>query len=115
MRTQYNTSFTKKERLQKNKEFLATRKEGSRHLTKNFILYIRPNGLEITRLGISVSTKVGSAVKRNRIKRLLREFFRLNKEIFPHSSDIIISAKYGVSLERYVEVEEELRGFLKGL
>jgi hypothetical protein len=39
----------------------------------------------------------------------------LNKEIFPHSSDIVISAKYGVSLERYVEVEEELRGFLKGL
>jgi ribonuclease P protein component len=45
------------------------------------------------RLGITVTKKVGNAVKRNRIKRLVREFFRRNKALFPADCDVVIMAK----------------------
>ncbi|MFQ5586606.1 MAG: ribonuclease P protein component [Thermodesulfobacteriota bacterium] len=108
-------SFTKGERLRKSREFLLTRNEGKRFQTKSFILYILHNELNITRLGVSVSSKVGGAVRRNRIKRLLREFFRQNKELFPPSTDVMIVAKRGIALQGYGEVERELTDLLKSI
>lgn len=54
---------------------------------------IGPGGRERTRLGITVTKKVGNAVVRNRIKRLCREFFRLNKHQITGYRDINIIAK----------------------
>jgi len=51
------------------------------------------NAKGVKRLGITVTKKAGNSVKRNRIKRLLREYFRLNKELFPDKLDVIIMAK----------------------
>jgi ribonuclease P protein component len=51
------------------------------------------NELGYTRLGLSVSRKVGGAVVRNRWKRLLREAFRLSREKLPASVDLVIVAK----------------------
>lgn len=51
------------------------------------------NGRGFTRLGITVSKKVGNSVTRNKIKRLVREFFRLHKALFPRSCDVVIVAK----------------------
>ncbi len=108
-------SFSKTERLRKKKEFLLVREEGKRFFTDSFILNIRSNGLGIRRLGISVSSKVGCAVKRNRIKRLIREHFRLNKDTFPPSADVLIIAKRGITVEGLSGVERELQGLLKKL
>jgi len=107
-------SFTKEERLRKSREFILTRNEGRRFKTKSFILYVRHNGLEVTRLGLSVSSKVGGAVRRNRIKRLLREVFRQNKSLFPPSADVMIIAKRGMTLNCFDEVEGELRRLFEG-
>ncbi len=52
-----------------------------------------------SRLGISVPRKVGNAVRRNRIKRIVRETFRLHREIFPRSSDIVITIRSEFSLK----------------
>lgn len=60
------------------------------------------------RLGLVVGRKVGPAVRRNRVKRLLREFFRRHQERLP-SADIIILAKKGAARLTYAQVEEELR------
>lgn len=51
-----------------------------------------------SRLGISVPRKVGNAVQRNRIKRIIREAFRLHKEVFPQQSDIVFAVRPGISL-----------------
>ncbi len=63
----------------------------------------RPNGLDHCRLGLSVSRRVGNSVKRNYIKRLLREAFRLSQPQFPAGHDLVVVVKphTPVSLPQY--------------
>lgn len=51
------------------------------------------NGLTHARLGISISRRVGTAVRRNRIKRLLREAFRLEQQAMPAGVDLIVQVR----------------------
>jgi len=59
-------------------------------------------------LGITASRKAGNAVKRNRIKRLIREFFRLNSPRIPQGYDIVVAAKKDASYLDLWKVKEEL-------
>jgi len=105
----------KSERITKKSEFQLIVKYGARYNTQNFIIVIYQNNRDIRRLGISVSKKIGGAVKRNRVKRLLREFFRLNKEQLPEASDILFIAKPGSTQLFYSTLAEEMSGFFSRL
>lgn len=101
-------SFARSERLLKPDEFVKVRKSGKRFYTKSFTVFILPNSLGRRRLGLSAGSRVGNAVRRNRIKRLLREFFRLNKGSFPDETDILISVKNAGYVNGLRDVESEL-------
>lgn len=86
-------AFTRADRLLKRPEFLRLSKCGKGISNKNFVAKFNTGRLERTRLGITVSRRVGNAVARNRIKRLVREHFRLNRHCIAGCWDINISAK----------------------
>lgn len=69
------------------------------------VVYAFPNGMPVTRLGLSVSRKVGSAVVRNRVKRLLREAFRTSASALPPGLDLVVVARphQEWDLPRYAE------------
>jgi len=101
-------SFPKNERVLNRKDFVNLNQSGKRYQTAHFTLLLKQNGLGITRLGITVSKKTGNAVKRNKVKRLIREFFRLHKRDFPRGYDIVIAAKRGADGLDFWKITEEL-------
>ncbi len=101
-------SFSRKEKIKKKTDFLTAYKKGQRIETRHFRITVFNNTRHLRRLGISIGKKAGNAVKRNYVKRQLREFFRLNKRLFPCNSDIIITAKPGAADINYNEIKSEL-------
>jgi ribonuclease P protein component len=74
--------------------------------SERFVLFGKENRLGHHRLGITVSRKVGSAVVRNRIKRLFREIFRRSIAATPSTIDLVVNAKRGSAQVGF----EDLRG-----
>jgi len=85
--------FSKADRILNRSEFIELSKIGKKIQNKQFILIYAPGRVNRTRLGITVSKKVGRAVERNRIKRQTREFFRLNRQHISGFWDINIIAR----------------------
>jgi ribonuclease P protein component len=110
-------TFTRTDRLLKASEFVRIRKGGKRIFTRRFTLFAMPNGLDHSRFGLSVGKRVGGAVVRNRVKRLLREFFRHNRDIIEDAlgghTDLFISAKSADGLKGYEDLSRELTAALK--
>jgi ribonuclease P protein component len=85
--------YPKQERLLKRGDYLSLSKSGEKCHRKHFLCIYRTGEAQTSRLGITVSRKVGPAVVRNRIKRTCREFFRLNKNMLGGVWDINLIAK----------------------
>jgi ribonuclease P protein component len=101
-------AFPPEQRLKRPADFRTTLDRGAKRHTRGFILFRAGSGPSLPRLGVSVSRKVGGAVVRNRVKRLLRESFRLHwREWGLRGADFVVIAKrgadalslHGVSLE----------------
>jgi len=105
-------TFGRHERICKKRDYSTIYEQGVRRYSKHFTMIEYRNQTGIRRLGITVSKKVGIAVQRNRVKRLLREFFRLNKSRFSSSHDIVIIAKRNAHSLSYEDVCRELGSLL---
>lgn len=97
------------DRLKKRPDFRRVQSTGRKIHTPHFVLAALPReGGGATRLGITVTRKVAPAVGRNRIKRVMREVFRRNRDLFPPSSDVVAIAKDGAWELGYAEVLREI-------
>jgi len=102
--------FNKKERITEPQDFRRVMRLGRKHSSRSFKLFIEEGGKTFHRLGIVTKKEIGPAAFRNRMKRYVREFFRLHKHRIRGSYDIILLMKRGCSFDRYQEAEKELRG-----
>lgn len=100
-------TFSKSERLLKKREFVNVYENGMKEIGVFLIAYILKNTPE-RKLGISVSSKLGGAIIRNRAKRLIREAYRLTKHQLTQNIHLVISARSGIIGLKYNEVEKEL-------
>lgn len=65
-------------------------------------------------MGIAASRKIGTAVRRNRIKRLIREAFRLGRDLFPDNTDVVVVVKRGIDIPRLklADIQKDFRGVM---
>ena len=104
-----DSSFPAKFKIKTSRDFRNTLSEGAKTHSENFILYAKPNSLGFPRLGVSVGKKASaSAVRRNRMKRVLREVFRRNKPVFS-SNDVVFVIKNDVSGKKFSELYLEIK------
>ncbi|HVN71944.1 MAG TPA: ribonuclease P protein component [Desulfomonilia bacterium] len=101
--------FPRDERLRKRIDFKrAEKNKVARLVTKHLVILAAPNDYSHARIGITASKKIGGAVTRNRIKRLLREIYRRNKQLFPHGHDYILIAKNDMTNIAYHDLLQEI-------
>ena len=94
--------------LKKNHQFQYVYKNGKSFANRYLVMYIKENGTEQNRIGISVSKKVGNSIVRHRVTRLIRESYRLHEAIFNSGLDIVIVARKSVDLGGYGDIEKSL-------
>ena len=94
--------------LKKNHEFKRLYNRGKSETSKCIVVYCRRNGTDHNRLGITVSAKIGNAVQRNRIRRRLKEIYRLNEKSFSSGYDVILVARMRSRLAEYKELESSV-------
>ncbi|MBC8208584.1 MAG: ribonuclease P protein component [Desulfobulbaceae bacterium] len=83
----------KSDLLRKGWEFDQVYRQGKRLHGNGFSLIIYGNNLGHSRLGISIHRQLRGVVRRNRIKRLIRESFRLRRDLYPQQSDIVMTVR----------------------
>ena len=96
------------ESIKKNDEFKTVYQCGKSYANKYLVMYIKANGTERNRIGISVSKKVGNSVVRHRVTRLVRESYRLHEAVFNSGLDIVIVARPSAASVGYNEIESAL-------
>ena len=96
------------ESLKKYPEFQAVYKNNKSFANRYLVMYIKENGSQKNRVGISVSKKVGNSIVRHRVTRLVRESYRLNEEAFLEGYDIVVVGRVNAKGTTYKEIESAL-------
>ena len=104
----------KEQRIKKNEEFSAVFNHGRSVANRQFVLYVlKKEDQEQLRLGLSVSKKVGNAVVRNRIKRLIRTVFQEKQELLLPAYDYVVIARKPTADMNYLEFHSSLAHVMK--
>jgi ribonuclease P protein component len=102
-------SFPKRARLRRRSDYLRVQREGRRQHTEHFVVLIAPNPRGVSRIGITVSTRVGSAVVRNRVKRIMREVLRPAWRAIDPPGDVVVIAKPGAAHSTHANAASQLQ------
>jgi ribonuclease P protein component len=100
----------REERLTKNSQYAAVYAKGIARTNELLVIKALPSGLGLTRYGLSVSKRVGNAVQRNRVKRLIRESIPLTR-VKP-SWDVVFIARNPASTANYHRMKEAVEDVL---
>ena len=104
--------YPRSSRLTSRRQFLAVQARGRRVRSASFTIIGMRNDAAGSRIGITVTRKVGGAVVRNRVKRVIREVFRSHRLALEPAVDLVVIAHPGIAARASVELETEfLRRF----
>jgi ribonuclease P protein component len=102
-------AFRTTDRLHRRSEYLRIHRVGARVQTSHFVIYTASTSSSAVRLGITVARRTGGAVVRNRVKRRVRECFRLTlRGIVPAGTDLVVIARNGAGNLTSAAIREEL-------
>jgi len=101
-------AFPKSLRLARRQDFRRVYDEGQRRSGPLCAVFFRPNGLPHSRLGITATVRLGKAVVRNRVKRRLREVFRLNRVSIAPGWDIVVNPRVAAATVPFLTLEREV-------
>jgi len=100
-------------RLRNNYDFRNVYRKSHSFATKYLVLYLKKNNTNQTRIGFSISKKIGKATKRNYLKRQLREIIRHNLDNIQNGFDLIFVARQKIIELEYHELEKNIIYLLK--
>lgn len=92
--------------LKKKNEFDFVFKNGKSYANRNLVMYVTENNEKNSRIGISVSKKVGNSVVRHRMTRLLRECFRLNEDRLNNHYDVVVIVRASAKEFGFFEMQK---------
>ena len=107
------------ESLKKNEDFQKVYKQGTSHAGRYLVMYVLKQDDQKNKLGISVSKKVGNSVVRHRLKRLVRESYRLNEKFFEKGYHIVVVVRASAKEQGFHEISRaflnlaDMHGILK--
>lgn len=101
-------------RLKKRAEFSEIQGKGPKFYTKHFLVLVSPGRTPVSRIGITVTTKIDKrSVARNKLKRRIREIFRLNRYRLRSNFDIVVIARQSSVACSYEDIRREIIGALR--
>ncbi len=106
-------TFKKKDRITAKGDFDRLRRSGIRLADGTLAVVILPTLNGFSRLGISVPKRIGGAVVRNRLKRLIREVFRLHRDGLPSSADLLVIVRKMPERMTYGELSDRILSLVK--
>ena len=100
-------------KLRNNMEFKKVYNGGKNYWNRNLVLYVRKNNMENSRIGYSITKKIGNSVVRNKVRRRVKEIYRLNVNNIKSGYDIILIPKKNIVDISYKELESAMLHILK--
>ena len=101
--------------IKENHVFRRLYRQGKNAVSPLLAVYCKKNRLGCNRLGVTVSTKVGNAVTRNRVRRKIKEAYRIHAGKLRSPYDVIVVSRVRAASASFQDIEASLLGLLKQL